>query len=69
MDYKITDDGIIVSQNCFDLAQTLDCGQAFRWSEREDGAFEGDFLNEHLVVSELRKGEFLFEGVSEEKFL
>ncbi len=69
MDYKATDDGIIVSQNCFDLAQTLDCGQAFRWSEREDGSFEGDFLNEHLVISEIRDGEFLFHGVTEEKFL
>ena len=69
MDYKITDDGIIVSQNCFDLAQTLDCGQAFRWSEREDGSFEGDFLNEHLVISEIRDGEFLFHGITEEKFL
>ena len=69
MDYRVTDNGIIVSQNCFDLAQTLDCGQAFRWNEREDGSFEGDFVNEHLVVSELRKGEFLFHGVSEDKFL
>ena len=68
MDYRTTDDGIIVSQNCFDLAQTLDCGQAFRWSEREDGSFEGDFLNEHLVISEIRDGEFLFHGITEEKF-
>ena len=69
MDYRTTDDGIIVSQNCFDLAQTLDCGQAFRWSEREDGSFEGDFLNEHLVISKIRECEFLFHGVTEEKFL
>ena len=64
MDYRTTDDGIIVSQNCFDLAQTLDCGQAFRWSEREDRSFEGDFLNEHLVISEIRDGEFLFHGIT-----
>ena len=24
-----------------DLAQTLDCGQSFRWVEREDGSFDG----------------------------
>ncbi|WP_044975985.1 DNA glycosylase [Ruminococcus sp. HUN007] len=69
MDYRVTDNGIIVSQNCFDLAQTLDCGQAFRWSRRPDGAFEGDFLNEHLVISQQSSDEFLLHGVSEEKFL
>ena len=25
----------------FDLARTLDCGQAFRWSRLENGAFHG----------------------------
>ena len=25
----------------FDLAQTLDCGQAFRWEEQMDGSFIG----------------------------
>ena len=69
MDYRVTDNGIIVSQNCFDLAQTLDCGQAFRWSERDDGTFTGYFLDHYLEVSATGKNEFLFHGVTENEFL
>ncbi|MBP0960688.1 MAG: 8-oxoguanine DNA glycosylase, N-terminal domain-containing protein, partial [Oscillospiraceae bacterium] len=69
MDYRVTDNGIIVSQNCFDLAQTLDCGQAFRWSERDDGTFTGYYLNNYLEVSEVGKNEFLFHGITENEFL
>ena len=33
-----------------DLAQTLDCGQSFRWSEREDGGFSGVAFGRSVVV-------------------
>lgn len=33
-----------------DLAQTLDCGQSFRWTEREDGAFEGIAFGKFVTV-------------------
>ncbi len=35
--------GKLVFENIypFDLAQTLDCGQCFRWVENEDGSFSG----------------------------
>ena len=33
-----------------DLAQTLDCGQSFRWVEREDGGFDGVALNRSVTV-------------------
>ncbi len=69
MDYRITGNGIIVKQNDFDIAQTLDCGQAFRWNAAEDGSFEGFFLNHYLKISETDGGEFLFHNVSEEEFL
>lgn len=32
---------IIENITDFDLAQTLDCGQAFRWKEQPDGSFKG----------------------------
>lgn len=69
MDYKKTPDGIVVHQKDFDIQQTLDCGQAFRWSMLEDGAFEGFFLNNYLRISSAGAEEFLFHGVSEEDFL
>ncbi|MCQ2398734.1 MAG: hypothetical protein MJ052_05490 [Sphaerochaetaceae bacterium] len=69
MDYCKTNDGILVSQNDFDIAQTLDCGQAFRWSSCGDGSFEGYFLNNRLKISETGKGTFLFHNVSEDEYL
>ena len=33
-----------------DLAQTLDCGQSFRWTEREDGSFEGIAFGKFVTV-------------------
>ena len=33
-----------------DLAQTLDCGQSFRWTEREDGSFSGIAFGKYVKV-------------------
>lgn len=33
-----------------DLAQTLDCGQCFRWVEREDGGFDGVAFGRSVTV-------------------
>ncbi|MDO4892236.1 MAG: DNA glycosylase [Eubacteriales bacterium] len=33
-----------------DLAQTLDCGQSFRWVEREDGGFDGVAFGRSVTV-------------------
>ncbi len=35
----------------FDLAQTLDCGQAFRWKQLENGAFEGIAYGKKITLS------------------
>lgn len=34
-----------------DLAQTLDCGQSFRWSEQPDGSFKGIAYGKSVSVS------------------
>lgn len=33
-----------------DLAQTLDCGQSFRWTELEDGSFRGTAFGKSVTV-------------------
>lgn len=33
-----------------DLAQTLDCGQSFRWTEHEDGSFSGIAFGKFVTV-------------------
>lgn len=35
----------------FDLAQTLDCGQAFRWREQPDGSFAGVAMGKKLTLT------------------
>ena len=50
----------------FSLADTLDCGQCFRWERREDG-FRGVCRSRSLTVAQ--EGERLrFRGVSREEF-
>ncbi len=50
MKIKIANNDIVLENvKCFNLPLTLDCGQAFRWREQEDGSWsgvvKGEFLN------------------------
>lgn len=38
---------------CFDLAQTLDCGQAFRWAAQPDGSYRGVVMGQKLSLVRL----------------
>ena len=50
----------------FDLARTLDCGQAFRWSRLENGAFHGVAFGWPLTI--WQEGEQVFFSCSQEVF-
>lgn len=52
---------------CFDLRQTLDCGQSFRWSENPDGSFCGVAYGKQVTVS-FRDSSFVIDGASPEDF-
>lgn len=72
MDYILKNNDIIVSEPDFDLDETLDCGQAFRWKKIDsdfDCTYEGKFLNDYLMISQTKKGEFIFHNTSEEDFI
>ncbi len=72
MDYSVRGKDIIVSEKDLCLAETLDCGQAFRWREIPSdykSTFEGKFLNDYLRVSEKGDGTFIFHDTTEAKFL
>lgn len=50
-----------------DLAQTLDCGQSFRWTEKEGGVFHGVAFNRSVNVC--LEGEVLrIDNCTEEEF-
>lgn len=62
-----TENGILFKNvRDFDLAQTLDCGQSFRWEELENGDFKGVAFDREVTVH-LDGGEFyIFGGKAED---
>lgn len=56
-----------VACSCLDIARTLDCGQAFRWSETAPGTWHGVAFGKPLTVSQ--EGErIIFHNTSKEDF-
>ena len=68
MNYIIKGNDIHLSQPDFDLDETLDCGQAFRWEKSADGAYHGAKLNTKLTIYK-EKDYFVLENTSESDFL
>lgn len=52
----------------FNLPQTLDCGQAFRWSEMENGRWRGVAFNKYLELEIDEKGVVILYDTSPEDF-
>lgn len=52
----------------FDLPQTLDCGQAFRWQEKENGIWQGVAFNKYLELEKLGDGTVVLYKTSEQEF-
>lgn len=68
MNYIIKGNDIHLSQPDFDLDETLDCGQAFRWERSADGKYHGAKLNTKLTIYK-EKDYFVLENTSESDFL
>ena len=63
MDYYVKNNDVIVNEKDFDLDETLDCGQAFRWKKTESDykcTYTGKFLNSQLKISQAENGNFIF---------
>ena len=52
----------------FDLPHTLDCGQAFRWEEKENGIWKGVAFNKYLELEKLSNGTIILYNTTEEDF-
>ena len=50
-----------------DLAQTLDCGQSFRWKSQDDGSFHGVAYGKSVTVS-LDKTDMYIENATADDF-
>ena len=65
MKYEVNQNDIYLWQNDFDLDETLDCGQAFRWKRIEseyDVTYIGTFLNLYFITQQ--KMIFLIYGLT-----
>lgn len=51
----------------FDLAQTLDCGQAFRWSQNENGVWSGIAFGKYIELCE-KNGDIIISGSNQADF-
>lgn len=73
MEYRSKNGNIILYQKDFNLDETLDCGQAFRWEKTagEDAVctYNGFFLDKPLKISEAEENCFVLHNTSEEEFL
>lgn len=66
MKYISTGSDIHIERRDFDLDETLDCGQAFRWEKNEKG-YSGYFLNRFLEL-EQTDNEIIFKNTSAQDF-
>lgn len=63
------DNGTVVVKNItsLDLAQTLDCGQSFRWEQNEDNSFTGVAFGKAVTVS-IADGDLYIKDTNGEDF-
>ena len=52
----------------FDLAHTLDCGQAFRWSEKQNGIWQGIAFNKYLELEKSADGTVVLYNTTVQDF-
>lgn len=68
MKYSLSENSIIIPNvRDLDLAQTLDCGQSFRWAEQPDGSFSGVAFGRSVNVS-LDNTDLIIKNAGEEDF-
>lgn len=68
MQYQIKEADILLFQQDFNLSQTLDCGQAFRW-KAISGGYQGYALNHKLILLQEDEHLFRFCQTTEKDFL
>ena len=65
--YKIEENSIIINSDCFDLALTLDCGQAFRWVQTGEDEWHGVAFSKPLTLKKTDRG-IEFIGMDKDDF-
>lgn len=70
MECTKTENGILFKNvNDLDLAQTLDCGQSFRWEQQENGDFKGVAFDREVTVRLIGSDFYIIGGKEEDSEL
>lgn len=68
MEYEVKNNDILLKGvRCLDIALSCDCGQAFRWSVKEDGKIHGTVENKSADIIQT-ENEIIFLNTTEEEF-
>lgn len=68
MDYQVLENDICLKIKNFNLEDTLDCGQAFRWEKNDKEVFRGVVENKYLEI--FQSGDnIIFKNTTEKDFL
>ena len=68
MEYEVKNNDILLKGvRCLDIALSCDCGQAFRWSVKEDGKIHGTVENKSVDIIQT-ENEIIFLNTTEEDF-
>ncbi len=65
--YTIEENKIVLTPDCFGLALTLDCGQAFRWVQTSEDEWHGVAFSKPLTLKKTERG-IEFIGTNKEDF-
>lgn len=60
---------IVLCCEDFDLDETLDCGQAFRWEKADESTYKGASLNTPLTIKKEGENTFRLFDTTKEQFL
>lgn len=66
-DFEFKNNNVYIISDSFDLRQTLDCGQAFRFSSDENGVWSGVVKNRIIELFEENK-KIVIKNMSKEEF-
>lgn len=68
MKIKSKNNDIILSDiSCFNVGLSVDCGQAFRWTKKEDGSFHGVIFKRVVDIIQ-KENEIIFKNTDEKTF-
>lgn len=59
---------VLKNPECFNVALSLDCGQAFRWKETEKNIWCGVVKNKYLKIEQTKENNIIFYNTTEDDF-